>query len=151
MTLLLPLHPHEPGPHPTSAAADWAPPGLPGARSGDAWSEQVRLSLRLVVHLGYAPADAIDRVESDWASQHAISVALGATQGAVSKVLQRLESVGIVRRERRRARGRFRRIQSFHLTPSGEALAREIRERFGLPRAPSPAVQQSRNAVIWRD
>ncbi|HTT73395.1 MAG TPA: hypothetical protein VMG99_04505 [Thermoplasmata archaeon] len=56
------------------------------------------------------------------------------TQGAVSRVLARLVAVDIVCRERRRVRGVNRRVRAYFLTRQGDALAREIRDRFGLPR-----------------
>ncbi|MGP8136209.1 MAG: hypothetical protein ACLQD8_08885 [Thermoplasmata archaeon] len=65
-----------------------------------------------------------------------MAASLGATQGAVSKVLARLQAVGVVGRERRHVQGKDRRVRVYSLTPKGEELAKAIRDRFRLPDLP---------------
>ena len=126
-------------PRPPSPAEDenrvpaWEPP--PSVPSGPPNSKDaaVRLSLRLVVQLSRwgPPADGgVARPES---TQQGLAQDLSATQGAVSKVLARLVAAEMVRPERRHVRGVDRRVRAYYLTARGEALAREVRERFGLP------------------
>jgi len=118
----------------TSGMPAWEPPasvasGLPAERGA-----RVRLSLRLVVHLSGLGPPADDGAARQESTQEGLSRALGVTQGAVSRVLARLVAVDIVCRERRRVRGVNRRVRAYFLTRQGDALAREIRDRFGLPR-----------------
>jgi DNA-binding transcriptional ArsR family regulator len=111
----------------------WEPPtlveaGLPGSNG-----EQVRLSLRLVVQLSWVGPPGEDGDARKESTQEGLSQALSVTQGAVSKVLRRLVAAEIVCRERRHVRGVDRRVRVYFLSRQGETLAREIRDRFGIP------------------
>jgi hypothetical protein len=110
----------------------WEPPtvvaaGLPGPNG-----EQVRLSLRLVVQLSWVGPPADDGVARKESTQEGLSQALSVTQGAVSKILHRLVAAEIVCRERRHVRGVGRQVRVYFLSRQGEALAHEIRSRFGI-------------------
>jgi CRP-like cAMP-binding protein len=113
----------------------WTPPpsvaiGPPGPRT-----DQVRLSLRIVIHLdrvGPPNEDGAARPES---TQQGMAETLQTTQGAVSKVLRRLVAVDVVRQQRHHVRGVDRRVRVYFLSPRGAELAQAIRQRFGLPSA----------------
>jgi len=110
----------------------WEPPPTVPSGPPNSKDAAVRLSLRLVVQLSRwgPPADGgVARLES---TQQGLAQDLSTTQGAVSKVLARLVAAEIVRPERRHVRGVERQIRVYYLTAMGEALAREVRERFGL-------------------
>ena len=110
----------------------WEPPPSVAARSPPSHQETVRLSLRLVVQLGrwrLPPDGGTARWES---TQQGLAQSLSVTQGAVSKVLARLVAAEVVRQERRHVHGVDRRVRVYYLSPQGEGLALEIRQRFGL-------------------
>ena len=111
----------------------WNPPlslagGLPRSRE-----EQVRLSLRVVVHLDRIGPPGNDGGARREATQLGMAEVLSVTQGAVSKVLRRLVAAEVVGEETHHVRGLDRRVRVYFLTRPGGTLAREIRERFGLP------------------
>jgi hypothetical protein len=120
-----------------SSPPPWEPPstvpaGLPGS-----FEERVRLSIRVVVlldHWGPPGDNGSSRRET---TQQGLAEALAVTQGALSKVLNRLVAAGMVRTDRRHVAGLSRRVRVYSLTRDGETLAREIRGRFGLP-SPRP-------------
>jgi len=116
----------------------WEPPPSVAARTPETRREAVRLSLRILVelHRWRVPPDG---GTASWQStQQGLAQELAASQGAVSKVLARLVAANIVRAERRHVHGLERRVRVYSLTPQGEGLALEIRQRFGLgpPSAP---------------
>jgi Transcriptional regulator PadR-like family len=116
--------------------SSWEPP-RPIIRASDGPREgEIRLSLRIVVHLSGVRPVGDDGVGPLEATQEGMSVALAVTQGAVSKILRRLVAAEVVRPERRHDRGQNRRVKVYALTHRGESLAREIRQRFGLPPVP---------------
>lgn len=94
-------------------------------------AEQIRLALRVILHLSHLGRpwpDAIARPES---TQLGIAAALQASQGAVSKVLRRLAAVDVVEHSRQHVRGQDRRVQAYFVTAKGEELARRYREKHG--------------------
>jgi len=115
----------------------WEPPTLVAEAFPGLRSERVRLSLRLVVQLSRVGPPGPDGEARRESTQEGLAQALSATQGAVSKVLRPLVAADVVHRERYHVQGMHRRVRVYFLTRQGEALAREIRERFGLsPRVP---------------
>lgn len=120
-----------------SSPPSWEPPstvpvGLPGS-----FEERVRLSIKVVVlldHWGPPNDNGSARREM---TQQGLAETLSVTQGALSKVLSRLVAAETVRTDRRHVAGLARRVRVYSLTRDGEMLAREIRDRFGLP-SPRP-------------
>ena len=96
----------------------------------------VDVSMRLLVHLGYQPAATNGAAAAVGSTQRGMERDLGVSQGAISKVLDRLVAVGVVRYERGHVVGEPRRQRVYRLTERGEAIARRIRSRFGLPEYP---------------
>ena len=99
----------------------------------------VDLSMRILVHLSYQVTATIDDIPRDGSTQLGMARDLGVTQGAVSKVLERLAAAGMVRYQRGHVVAQWRRQRVYQLTPSGQALARRIREHFRLPQLPPRA------------
>jgi len=121
-------------------APSWEPPALVTAGVPGTGGEQVRLSLRLVVQLSWVGPPGDDGAARKASTQEGLAEALAVTQGAVSKVLRRLVAAEMVCQERRHVRGVGRRVRVYFLSREGEALARQIRNRFGIPpRVPDPA------------
>jgi len=118
----------------------WEPPPSVDGRLSAVNAESVRLALRVVVQLDRLGPPGPDGSARPEATQGGLAVALGVTQGAVSKVLARLAAVDIVAQERRHVRGRDRRVRVYYLSREGVGLAREIELHFGLrsPRPPPP-------------
>ncbi|HYK93129.1 MAG TPA: MarR family winged helix-turn-helix transcriptional regulator [Thermoplasmata archaeon] len=115
-------------------------PGSPGFDSIPA-SDLVRLSMRVLVHLSYQPSLRWDDTPGDGGTQLGISRELAVTQGAVSKVLERLVAASQVRYERGHVIGQRRRQRVYRLTQTGELLAHRIRERLRLPEYPARGTQ----------
>jgi hypothetical protein len=115
----------------------WEPPstvpaGLPGS-----FEERVRLSIKVVVLLDHwGPPDDNGSARREM-TQQGLAETLSVTQGAISKVLNRLVAADVVRADRRHVAGLARRVRVYSLTRDGETLAREIRSQFGLP-SPRP-------------
>jgi hypothetical protein len=99
------------------------PPPEPGL-------EQARLALRLVVHLAHVGPPPPDDTVSPESTQQGMASRLGATQGAISKVLRRLVAADVVRHARHHVRGQNRRMRAYFLTPRGFDIARRCRDRF---------------------
>jgi hypothetical protein len=110
----------------------WEPPPSVDARLTGANADSVRLALRVVVQLDRLGPPGPDGSARPEATQDGLASNLGVTQGAVSKVLARLVAAEVVRQERRHVHGVDRRVRVYYLTPQGEGLALEIRQRFGL-------------------
>jgi len=102
--------------------------GEPGSKE-----DEVRLSLRIVIHLDQTGPPGDGGVAKRESTQQGMAQVLSVTQGAVSKVLSRLVAAEVVRHERHHVRGEDRRVRVYFLTARGEELAREIQYRFGLP------------------
>jgi DNA-binding MarR family transcriptional regulator len=97
------------------------------SESADPKLQEIRLALRIVVHLAQlGPMDYTARPE---ATQQGIASSLQVTQGAVSKVLRRLGAADVVQHERHHVWSRARRMQAYFLTPKGLDIARRFRER----------------------
>jgi len=131
------MTPAPPGAYAVEASLPaWEPP--PSVAAGiPPWRQAtVRLSLRIVVQLDrWRPPS--DGGPARWEStQQGLAERLSATQGAVSKVLSRLVAAEVVYEGLRHVHGRDQRVRVYYLTAQGEALAREIEQRFGLPAPP---------------
>jgi len=110
----------------------WTPPASVPTGVPDSLEERVRLALRVVVLLDrWGPPG--DNGSARWeATQQGLAESLSVTQGALSKVLSRLTAADVVTSDPRHVRGMARRVRVYSLTRDGEAMARDIRERFGL-------------------
>lgn len=130
----------EPEPAPTSLdpAVGAIPAPGPGSGPTQPGDERVRLALRVVVFLDRLGPPNDGGAAAPESTQQGIAVALSATQGAVSKVLDRLVAASIVVQDRRHVRGRDRRVRVYYLSRAGVGLAREVEQRFGLPSPPMP-------------
>ena len=122
---------------PAAFEATWEPPTSVSPGASNPLGDQVRLSLKLVVLLDRWGSPGDNGSAPREMTQQGLAEALSVTQGALSKVLGRLAAADMVIAERRHVRGIARRIHVYSLTRDGRAIAREIRERFGLP-SPRP-------------
>lgn len=96
-------------------------------------TEEVRLALRIVLHLAQTGPLQSGDVALQESTQRGIASQLGVTQGAISKVLKRLVAAGVVRSERHHVRGERRRMRAHSLTVRGAEIARRYWERFSGP------------------
>jgi len=119
----------------------WEPAVPVRSISLDSREERVRLALRIVVHLDQLGPPGPDGTARPESTQEGVALALSVTQGAVSKVLRRLVVADAVGQERRHVPGRDRRVWAYHLLPRGQAIARQIEERFGVSPSPFPRPQ----------
>ena len=94
-------------------------------------NDQVRLSMRIIMHLTPAQGHGETSSAGPESTQGGMATALCVTQGAVSKILARLIAVGVVRDESHHVRGKLRRMRVYFLTYKGELLARDVIRRFG--------------------
>jgi len=107
-----------------------APPVL--APSPPPTTDALRISQRIVLHLGSQGALGPHEVAPIGFSQPGMSKALGIRQNALTNVLRRLVAADVVVEDVRHVQGQPRRLKVYQLTPRGEALARELRH----PRLP---------------
>lgn len=118
---------------PGEPSPSWEPPPSVPVGPPDSFEERVRLSIRVVVLLDrWGPAGHNGSARREM-TQQGLAETLSVTQGALSKVLSRLLAADVVVADRRHVKGVDRRVRVYSLTRDGEAMAREIRERFGLP------------------
>jgi DNA-binding MarR family transcriptional regulator len=108
-----------------------ARPG-PGRRTGAYDPATLRLSQRVVLHLQRQPRITRFDLAPLAMTQAGMSESLDATQSALAKVLHRLAAAGVLEERREHVAGEPRRLKVYQLTPTGEALARDVRGR--LPR-----------------
>jgi len=89
---------------------------------------EIRVALRVVVLLSRVThLEPGDTAPSE-STQQGLASKLGVTQGAVSKVLQRLTAADVVRHARHHVMGRSRRMRAYFLTARGLDLARRYQE-----------------------
>jgi tetratricopeptide (TPR) repeat protein len=93
------------------------------------------LSQKVIAHIAHQPRVRESELSPGSLTQTGMSRDLNRPQGVVAKVLHRLESAGLTRVEVRHVRGGSRRVKVYQLTPQGEALANELRDRSGHSRA----------------
>lgn len=110
--------PAAPGPAPPTAA--------PRDRPAD---EPVRLTERVILHLGQQEAVGPDGIAGRSRTQGGMVEMLGTGQNSLTNVLRRLEAAGVVASRVRHVRGAPRRLKAYELTSRGESLYREIRSR----------------------
>jgi hypothetical protein len=102
------------------------PPGTP--------SEAIRLSSRIVLHLGALPPTPTGGTFPRARSQGGMVDALGVSQGPLANVLRRLVAGGVLFESREHVTGGRRRVKVYVLTSVGEAIARDLRHpRVGYP------------------
>jgi DNA-binding MarR family transcriptional regulator len=92
--------------------------------------ERGQLAIRIIIHLSLTGSPEPDGNASPESTQQGMAARLGATQGAVSKVLQGLVAVGMVRHEHHRVRGEVRRVRAYFLTAQGVELSLRCRAAF---------------------
>lgn len=124
---------------PAEAVPSVGPPGPalapPGSTPPPEAGEALRTSQRLLVHLaGQGTLGPYD-VAPPALTQGGMSTALGVRQNALTNVLRRLTDAGLIEAEVRHVHGQPRRLKVYRLTPRGQILARELRQR----RPPRPA------------
>jgi DNA-binding MarR family transcriptional regulator len=83
----------------------------------------------MIDHLRRQPRTGPYDIASAGMSQAGMVDALGATQSAVAKVARRLVASGVLLETREHVQGSPTRLKVYRLTPLGEALARDIRQR----------------------
>ena len=105
-------------------------------RATDPTQQEIRLALRVVLHLSHAGPLEAGSVVSPRSTQQGMASDLGVTQGAVSKVLRRLAAAGVVRHARHHVQGRGRRMRAYCLTARGLDIVRRWQERVSDPRRP---------------
>lgn len=91
----------------------------------------VRISQRVLIHLGNQGALGADEVATLAFTQQGMAEALGASQGNLTGVLARLVAGGALQVDRRHVRDENRRLKVYRLTRQGEAIVREL--RLGTP------------------
>jgi DNA-binding MarR family transcriptional regulator len=96
----------------------------PSAASG---RSQIRRTDRVLLHLGAIGRLAPAEVARTASTQRGISEALNYPQNAVSNVLHRLISKGLVGWALQGVQGQPRRLRVYWLTPSGETQYRALR------------------------
>jgi PKD repeat protein len=114
----LPPQPQEPAsaaPAPTSTAPT----------SG----EVLRTSQRVLVHLAGQGIPGAYDVARPGLTQAGMGAALGVRQNGLTNVLRRLTDAGLLESELRHVQGQPRRLKVYWLTPRGQILARELRQR----------------------
>jgi PKD repeat protein/DNA-binding MarR family transcriptional regulator len=89
--------------------------------------EGLRVSQRIVLHLGRQGALHDYDVATIGYTQAGMAAALGVRQNALTNVLTRLMAAEILRVELRHVSGQPRRLKVYSLTGRGEALARDLR------------------------
>jgi len=122
---------------PGQAIPAWEPPASVPTGPPDSFEERVRLSMRVVVLLDRWGPPGDNGSARRETTQQGLAETLSVTQGALSKVLNRLRAAEVVVADRRHVNGVDRRVRVYSLTRDGERMAREVRERFGLP-SPRP-------------
>jgi DNA-binding transcriptional ArsR family regulator len=96
-------------------------PGPPG--------EALRTSQRLLVHLATQGTLGPYDVAPAGMTQAGIGTAIGVRQNALTNVLRRLADAGLIEADVRHVQGQPRRLKVYRLTPRGQILARELRQR----------------------
>ena len=129
------------GPTDAGAAVPRPSDGAPGASAEPAARGEngLRLTQRVILHLGQQGRLTRDDVAPPGFTQGGIAASLGIGQNSLTNVLGRLVAAGVLERELRHVVGRPRRLRVYTFTVRGEALYDELRRR-PRPRggAPSP-------------
>jgi DNA-binding PadR family transcriptional regulator len=93
------------------------------------------LALRVILHLSRLGRLGPDEVAELGSTQRGMSEALGTRQGTLVRVLQGLESAGVLTVDRRHVAGVNHRLKVYRLTSRGEALSRDARRSRKTPLA----------------
>jgi hypothetical protein len=99
-------------------ASTLAPPG-----------EVLRTSQRVLLHLAGQGILGPYDVANPGLTQAGIGAALGVRQNGLTNVMRRLTDAGLLESELRHVQGQPRRLKVYWLTPRGQILARELRQR----------------------
>ncbi|MGA8276330.1 MAG: hypothetical protein WB852_08585, partial [Thermoplasmata archaeon] len=94
------------------------------------------LARRVILHLSGLSRLGNDEVARIGFTQQGMATALGARQGSLVRVLQRLEAAGVLTVDRRHVSGVARRLKVYRLTALGESLARDLRHPGAAPPRP---------------
>lgn len=107
-----------------------------GAAAPAIYTERVRISRRLLLHLAGLPRFGPSDVAPFGATQAGICASLNVDQSALAKVLRRLVAAGTLVEDRHHIAGGSRRLKAYRLSPLGEAVVRDMRSRARGPRPP---------------
>ncbi len=114
-------------------AAELARPAVGGTNrdvaAASSTPPHVQLALRLMARLASVGPPLESGLGRDGATQRGLAHALGASQGAVSKVLRQLTRLALVRSERQHVPGRLLRVTVYSLTRRGELWVQAAREK----------------------
>jgi DNA-binding PadR family transcriptional regulator len=104
----------------------------------------LKLSQRIILHIQAQGRPTSEYVAAFALSQAGMGEALGQPQNHLAKALARLVAGGVLTVDRRHVSGKPRRLLVYHLTPLGEALARDLRRSVAAPQAPTPPAWMGR-------
>jgi DNA-binding MarR family transcriptional regulator len=110
---------------------------FPTSAPGQSTEPALRLSMRVVLHLRHQPRITRFDLAPLSMTQAGMVEGLNATQSALAKVLARLVAAGVLEERREHVQGQPRRLKVYQLTPTGEALARDLRRRSTAPQVPA--------------
>ncbi|HEV8050434.1 MAG TPA: PKD domain-containing protein [Thermoplasmata archaeon] len=111
-----------------STSPELTPAGSPRADS-------LRLTQRVILHIGRQGRTAPDDLGSKELTQGGIAVALGIGQNSVTNVLRRLVAAGVLVHDVRHVSGQPRRLRVYRLTERGEGVFRDLWARSRRPEA----------------
>jgi PKD repeat protein len=116
-----------------------APPGPMSTELAPAGPapESLRLSQKVIVHLGVYGAPSHRQMARIESTQIGMARLFGASQSAISNVLQRLAEAGVVTSELRHVAGHGRRLRTYALTFRGEQIARDLQAQLRGSAGPS--------------
>jgi PKD repeat protein/DNA-binding MarR family transcriptional regulator len=119
-----------PPPSPADAkGATVSAPQVPEAAAREA--NDLRLSQRILLHLYGQGRLADDEVATAAFTQSGMIGSLDTQQSLLSNVLRRMIYSGFLTQDVRHVRGASRRLRVYRLTPKGDRIARELRDRVG--------------------
>jgi hypothetical protein len=88
--------------------------------------QEARLARRLLFRLSELPPLGPEDRPVDAFTQAGLVASLGATQGAIARILVRLDAAGVLLVDRQRVSGRVRSTKIYRLSSRGEMLVREL-------------------------
>ncbi|MCI4368770.1 MAG: PKD domain-containing protein [Thermoplasmata archaeon] len=122
--------PSESRPEPGASEPAQSPPPR---RTASVPRETIRLSQRIVEHLGRHGTHESEGTVRPEFTQRGMAEQLSVRQGPLSNVLRRLVAAGVLSEELRHVHGAPRRLKVYRLTAEGRALSREMNARRGRP------------------
>jgi len=115
---------------PARVARPVAPdPEADSARLSGDGRDRLRLTHRVILHLGGLGLLHSDDIAPVGFSQSGMAAALGARQNSLTNVLRRLVAAGVLTQELRHVQGQPRRLRVYRFTARGEAIYLDLRKR----------------------